>query len=168
MTARRTYDLWSGYWPKVTGDPFAESLNAATKYVATHRPDGLGWVPVGKLGTDVLGGIRGLKARDGADLLVWGSTVLTASLFDQGLVDEVTLVAYPVLAVRGAVLPGRRRPAGAHARRIEGHARGRSHRFFSLRRATTGLAAGLSGRPDLAPEAEVRRSPLIATRLPKS
>jgi dihydrofolate reductase len=39
LLGRRTYDLWAGFWPKVKGGPFADSLNAATKYVATHRPD---------------------------------------------------------------------------------------------------------------------------------
>jgi len=38
LLGRRTYDLWASFWPKVKGGPFADSLNAATKYVATHRP----------------------------------------------------------------------------------------------------------------------------------
>jgi hypothetical protein len=51
LLGRRTYDLWAGFWPKVKGGPFADRLNAATKYVATHRPDSLGWGPVGLLNT---------------------------------------------------------------------------------------------------------------------
>ncbi len=85
------------YWPKVKGGPFADSLNAATKYVATHRPDGLGWGPVGDLGSDVMEGIRRLKSEDGPDLIVWGSSTLTSVLLEQGLVDEVVLFVYPVL-----------------------------------------------------------------------
>src|SRR5882724_318512 len=54
LLGRRTYDLWAGYWPKVKGGPFAENLNAATKYVATHRPDSLGWGPAEALGADVM------------------------------------------------------------------------------------------------------------------
>src|ERR1017187_8788796 len=46
LLGRRTYDIWSGYWPKAGKSPMADSLNAATKYVATHRPDSLGWGPV--------------------------------------------------------------------------------------------------------------------------
>jgi dihydrofolate reductase len=41
LLGRRTYDLWAGYWPKITSGPFAPGLNAATKYVATHRPESL-------------------------------------------------------------------------------------------------------------------------------
>lgn len=50
LLGRRTYDLWAGYWPAVNGGPFADVLNAATKYVATHRPQSLEWGPVGDLG----------------------------------------------------------------------------------------------------------------------
>ena len=101
LLGRRTYDLWSSFWPKVKGGPFAEGLNAATKYVATHRPESLEWGPVGDLGTDVLAGIRRLKSTDGPDLVVWGSSTLTSVLLEQGLVDEVVLIVYPVLLGRG-------------------------------------------------------------------
>ena len=43
LLGRRTYDIWSGYWPKAGKSPMANSLNAATKYVATHRPESLKW-----------------------------------------------------------------------------------------------------------------------------
>lgn len=97
LLGRRTYDLWASFWPTVKGGPFADDLNAATKYVATHRPDGLEWGPVGSLGTDVMEGIRSLKLQDGPDLIVWGSSTLTPVLLEQGLVDEVVLIVYPVL-----------------------------------------------------------------------
>lgn len=101
LLGRRTYDTWSGYWPKAGNNPNANSLNAATKYVATHRPDSLDWGPVEGLGPDILKGIRGLKSTDGPDLIVWGSSTLTSVLLEQGLVDEVVLLVYPVLLGRG-------------------------------------------------------------------
>ena len=101
LLGRRTYDIWSGFWPKAGNSPMADSLNAATKYVATHRPDSLGWGPVGDLGADIIEGIRGVKSKDGPDLIVWGSSTLTSVLLGQGLVDEVVLIVYPVLLGRG-------------------------------------------------------------------
>jgi len=101
LLGRRTYDLWAGYWPTVKGGPFADGLNAATKYVATHRPEGLGWGPVEDLGTDAIAGVRRLKSMDGPDLIVWGSSTLTSTLFAEGLVDEVVLAIYPLLLGRG-------------------------------------------------------------------
>ncbi|MCW3108156.1 MAG: deaminase [Segetibacter sp.] len=79
----------------------ANSLNAATRYVATHRPDSLEWGPVRDLGADIIEGIRGVKSTDGPDLIVCGSSTLTSVLLDQGLVDEVVLIVYPVLLGRG-------------------------------------------------------------------
>jgi dihydrofolate reductase len=35
LLGRRTYDIWSRFWPKAPNSPLADSLNAATKYVAT-------------------------------------------------------------------------------------------------------------------------------------
>ena len=101
LLGRRTYDLWAGFWPKAGNSPIADGLNAATKYVATHRPESLEWGPVGDLGANILEGIRGIKSNDGPDLIVWGSSTLTSVLLEQGLVDEVLLLVYPVLLGRG-------------------------------------------------------------------
>jgi dihydrofolate reductase len=43
LLGRPTYDLWSGFWPKAPSSPMADGLNAATKYIATHRPESLEW-----------------------------------------------------------------------------------------------------------------------------
>jgi dihydrofolate reductase len=101
LLGRRTYDLWAGHWPKMKGGLFADGINAATKYVATHRPDSLGWGPARDLGPDLIAGVRRLKDTDGPDLVVWGSSTLTSVLLEQGLADEVVLVVYPVLLGQG-------------------------------------------------------------------
>jgi dihydrofolate reductase len=79
----------------------ADSLNAATKYVATHRPDSLGWGPVEHLGGNIVEGIRRIKAKDGSDVIVWGSSTLTPVLLEHGLADEVLLLVYPILLGTG-------------------------------------------------------------------
>ena len=43
LLGRRTYDMWSGFWPKAPSSPMADRLNAAKKYIATHRPESLAW-----------------------------------------------------------------------------------------------------------------------------
>jgi dihydrofolate reductase len=101
LLGRRTYDAWASYWPTAGDSAVAKGLNAATKYVATHRPESLAWGPVEHLGPDVLAGIRRLKATAGPDLIVWGSTTLTSGLLGEGLVDEVVLLVYPVLLGQG-------------------------------------------------------------------
>src|SRR5262252_1994907 len=101
LLGRRTYDIWALYWPKAESSPLADSLNAATKYVATHRPDSLEWGPCEGLGQDVVGGVRRIKAKDGPDLIVWGSSTLTPVLLEHGLADEVLLFVFPVLLGTG-------------------------------------------------------------------
>jgi dihydrofolate reductase len=101
LLGRRTYDIWSGFWPKAPSSPMADRLNAATKYIATHRPEGLVWGPAETLGSDIIEGIRRIKAQDGSDLILWGSSTLTSPLLEHGLADEVLLVVYPVLLGKG-------------------------------------------------------------------
>ena len=101
VLGRRTYDLWSGFWPTAPSSSMGDGIKAATKHVATHRPETLGWGPVEGLGEDVVEGVRRLKAGDGLDLILWGSSTLTSVLLEQGLVDEVLLVVYPVLVGTG-------------------------------------------------------------------
>lgn len=101
LLGRRTYDIWSGFWPKAPSDAMSDALNAATKYVATHRPESLEWGPFEGLGPDVVEDVRRLKAQDGPDLVIWGSSTLTSTLLEHGLVDEVLLIVYPVLLGTG-------------------------------------------------------------------
>ena len=46
-------------------------------------------------------GVRGTKAKDGADLILSGSSTLTSTLLEHGLADEVLLLVYPVLLGKG-------------------------------------------------------------------
>jgi dihydrofolate reductase len=101
LLGRRTYDIWSGSWPKAPSSPMADGINAATKYVATHRPESLEWGPFEGVGPDFVEGIRRIKSQDGPDLILWGSSTLTSPLLEQGLADEVVLIVYPVLLGTG-------------------------------------------------------------------
>ena len=126
LLGRRTYDGWSTFWPQAPSNPMADGLNAATKYVATHRPESLEWGPFEGLGPDVVEGIRRIKAQDGPDLVLWGSSTLTSTLLEQGLADEVLLAVYPVLLGTGKRF----------------FAEGTPPRAFELAR-TTALASGI-------------------------
>ena len=78
----------------------ADSLNAATKYVATHRRivlDG------GRSKTLDRTSSRAFAhhGEGRAGLIVWGSSTLTPVLLEHGLADEVLLLIYPVLLGTG-------------------------------------------------------------------
>jgi dihydrofolate reductase len=101
LLGRRTYDGWSGFWPKAPSSPIADRLNAATKYVATHRGESLEWGPFEGLGPDIVEGIRRIKSQDGPDIVLSGSSTLTSMVLEHGLADEVVLAVYPTLLGAG-------------------------------------------------------------------
>ena len=101
LLGRRTYDMWSGFWPKAPSSPMSDALNAATKYIATHRPESLEWGPFEGLGPDIVEDIRRFKLHNGPDLILWGSSTLTSALLEHGLADGVLLLVYPVLLGKG-------------------------------------------------------------------
>jgi len=101
VLGRRTYDLLSGFWPTAPSSPMADRVNAAKKYVVTHRPENLEWGPFEGLGPDLVAGIRRIKAQDGPGLVLTGSSTLTSTLLEHGLADELLLVANPVLLGMG-------------------------------------------------------------------
>jgi dihydrofolate reductase len=101
LLGRHTYDLWSTFWPQAPSSPMADRLNAATKFVVTHRPESLAWGPFEGVDQDVVEGVRRIKSEDGPDLVLSGSSTLTSTLVEHGLADEILLVIYPVLLGTG-------------------------------------------------------------------
>ncbi len=111
LLGRRTYDMWSGFWPKQPSGPMADRLNAARKYVATHRPESLAWGPFEGVGPDLVKDVRRIKAQDGPDLVLSGSSTLTSTLLEHGLADEAVLLIYPALLGTGKRLFAEGTPA---------------------------------------------------------
>jgi dihydrofolate reductase len=101
LLGRRTYDLFSMFWPKAPKSPMADRLNAAKKYVVTHRPESLAWGPFEGIGPDIVEGVRAIKAKEGPHLICTGSSSLTSALIEHGLADEVILLVNPVLLGKG-------------------------------------------------------------------
>ncbi len=113
LMGRRTYDAWSGYWPKAPSSPMADRLNAATKYVATHRPESLAWGPFEGVGPDIVDGVRRIKLQGDRNLVLSGSSTLTSTLIEHGLADELVLIVSPILLGTGKRLFASGTPARA-------------------------------------------------------
>lgn len=113
LLGRRTYDIWSTFWPTAPASPMATRLNAATKFVVTHRPESLAWGPAEGIGPDLVEGVRRLKSQAGPDLILAGSSTLTSPLLEHGLVDELLLAVSPVLLGTGKRLFAQGTPARA-------------------------------------------------------
>ena len=101
LLGRRTYDIFASHWPHVT-DPMGDSINKATKYVATNRPLSTDWKKTAvRLEGDVADAIRNLKAGSGREIQVHGSSTLIQTLLKNDLVDELWLKIFPVTVGSG-------------------------------------------------------------------
>jgi dihydrofolate reductase len=108
LLGRKTYDIFAAYWPHVTdqNDPIAGPFNRVTKYVASRSAPNLSWQNSQWLGTDTVASLRQLKAGDGPDLLVQGSSDLLQTLWSSNLVDEFTVLTFPLVLGAGKRLFG--------------------------------------------------------------
>jgi len=110
LLGRRTYDLWSTFWPKAPSSPMGDRLNAAKKFVVTHRPESLAWGPFEAV-TDLVEGVRRIKSQAGPDLALSGSSTLTSPLLEHGLADELLLAVSPIVLGTGKRIVADRTPA---------------------------------------------------------
>jgi len=117
LLGRRTYDIFAAHWPRIPetapDGAIAKQFNAATKYVATHRPESLTWQNSQPLGADLVGHLRELKTQDGPRLLTQGSSDLIQTLLRHDLIDELRVLVFPVTLGAGKRLFGAGTPAGA-------------------------------------------------------
>src|SRR6185295_16278617 len=86
-------------WPDRAGDPYADQMNAIQKYVAsrTLTQDDMTWNSTLLSPTNAVGDIAALRAADGGDMVIWGSSSLVTALLAHGLVDEMNLMIEPIL-----------------------------------------------------------------------
>jgi dihydrofolate reductase len=108
LLGRKTYDIFAAYWPFVTdpNHPIARPFNETTKYVASRSRPTLAWQNSRLLGEDVVASLTKLKAENGRDLLVQGSSDLLQTLWQNRLVDEFSVLIFPLLLGRGKRLFG--------------------------------------------------------------
>jgi dihydrofolate reductase len=108
LLGRKTYDIFAAHWPYVTdpGDPIASVFNRVTKFVASRSRPRLTWHNSQLLGADTVASLRALKAEDGPDLLVQGSSELLQTLWSNDLVDRFSVLIFPVLLGKGKRLFG--------------------------------------------------------------
>jgi dihydrofolate reductase len=99
LFGRRTWHVMAAAWPERAGDPYADRMNAIAKYVVsrTLTADDLTWNTTLLSGDAAIGDIAALRARDGGDLVLWGSASLARALLAEGLVDELNLMIEPIL-----------------------------------------------------------------------
>ena len=110
LFGRRTYEVFAGSWGTGSwgadrGDnPISAALNTRPKYVASTTLTDPQWADTTVLSGDVAAAVGELKAKPGGELQVVGSLSVVRLLLDNDLVDELTLLTYPVVVGQGARL----------------------------------------------------------------
>src|SRR5438552_14050171 len=114
LFGRRTYELFAGYWGAeeraraAAKDPdnhqITAALNTKPKYLASTTLSDPRWADTTVLSGDLAVAIGELKAKPAGELQVHGSGSLVRWLFDNQLVDEMTLLTYPVVIGQGTRL----------------------------------------------------------------
>src|SRR5215216_5453857 len=102
LFGRWTYEVFAGSWGANQGDnPISAALNTMPKYVASTTLTDPRWADTTVLSGDVAAAVGELKAKPGGELQVVGSLSLVRLLLDNDLVDEITLLTYPVVVGQG-------------------------------------------------------------------
>ncbi|MES2000939.1 MAG: dihydrofolate reductase family protein [Pseudomonadota bacterium] len=106
LLGRRTYDIFAAYWPYAEGDnkPMGEAFDRANKYVLTRGSRALEWQNSHRLGG--IEEVAALKQSDGKRIVIQGSSTIYPGLLEAGLIDELTLMTFPVTLGRGKRLFG--------------------------------------------------------------
>jgi dihydrofolate reductase len=96
LMGRVTYQGFAKVWPTRTGDDFSDRINSLPKYVASRTlQEPLTW-NAQLLKGDVAKAVAKLKDQPGQDILQYGIGELTHTLIQQGLVDELRFLVFPV------------------------------------------------------------------------
>jgi dihydrofolate reductase len=132
LLGRRTYDIFAAYWPYVGGEAtgigevfdrlgkddeeaaaiaMGEAFTRANKYVLTRGEPDLGWSNSHRLGS--IDELRDVRNGEGPDLLIQGSSTIYPALLQAGLLNQLTVMTFPVVLGGGKTLFGEGTPAEA-------------------------------------------------------
>nr|AUN37549.1 dihydrofolate reductase [uncultured bacterium] len=100
LLGRVTYQGFAEAFGAMTG-PDADMMNGFRKYVVSNTLKQANWVNSTIISGDVIAEIKRLKQQPGKNINMSGSGTLVQSLLQNGLVDELGLLVYPVVVGMG-------------------------------------------------------------------
>jgi dihydrofolate reductase len=106
LLGRKTYEGFAEAWPQRDGE-FADKFNNMPKYVVSSTLKDPGWTNTTVIDPgDLAGQVKKLREESDGDIVIHGSAQLAQALIDQGLVDELRLMVFPVVLGSGKRLFG--------------------------------------------------------------
>jgi dihydrofolate reductase len=106
LLGRKTWQIHGGaFEPMPEGDPFGDLMNTMPKYVvSTTLSSASAWRNSTLINSNVVEEVRALKAQRGKNIGIDGSSVLVHSLARHDLIDEYSLLVYPIVLGGGKKL----------------------------------------------------------------
>lgn len=107
LLGRKTYEIFAaswGTWADPGDSPIWTALNTKPKYVASTTLNDPKWADTTVLAGDLGAAIGEMKSQPEGELQVHGSGRLFRWLLDNELVDEITLLVYPMVIGQGTRL----------------------------------------------------------------
>jgi class 3 adenylate cyclase/dihydrofolate reductase len=101
LLGRVTYQIWAAFWPTAPDNEFTQRMNEIPKYVVSRTLQRADWSNTTILSGDPVTVVGALKAREGGELVLYGSPDLTKALLAHDLIDEFRLQVYPVVLGSG-------------------------------------------------------------------
>ncbi len=106
LLGRKTWQIHgAAFEPMPEGDPFGDEMNAMPKYVvSTTLTSTSTWRNSTLIKRNVVEEVRALKGQPGKNITIDGSSVLVHTLAQHDLVDEYSLLVYPLVLGSGKKL----------------------------------------------------------------
>jgi dihydrofolate reductase len=101
LLGKRTYDIFSAYWPHNQDNPIGAKFQRINKYVLTHSDEPLEWENSHRISGDPAEAVAELKRTEGRDLLIQGSSTLYPPLLSARLIDRLLLMTFPLVLGHG-------------------------------------------------------------------
>lgn len=100
LLGRVTYDGFSQAWPN-SKDEGAPRINGMPKYVVSNTLKNPEWNNSHVISGNIVDELKKLKQQDGKNLLLYGSGKLAQWLMQNDLVDQYSLLIYPLVLGTG-------------------------------------------------------------------
>jgi dihydrofolate reductase len=108
LFGRVTYEMMAGFWSTASAardDPAtAAAMNRLPKLVFSRTFKSITWQNSRLVKENVVEEVRSLKGEPGKDLFIFGSSDLSVTLIQHGLIDEFRILVNPVVLGKGTTL----------------------------------------------------------------
>jgi len=102
LLGRKTYQTFAATWSVADQrEPAVAALNRLPKYVASTTLTAADWQNSRILGDDLIAEVARLKEQPGGDIVVFGSGGLIPTLVAADLIDQYTLLVFPLVLGTG-------------------------------------------------------------------